>query len=382
MTFINTKLLWLLLSIPLLLTSCNQQEKPSIEPKVANTQEATISFDNFLEDFYQQGLILYPMNATQEGDNRYNDLLRNDLTEEFRQEITDYYSKTLSALKNYNKSTLSTEQQISYDTLLWEATMGLENQKFWSHLLPVDQFWTTQLIIGQLASGSSAQPFTTKEDYDAWRKRVTVFTQWCDSAILNMQEGIERGVVLPRALTQKVIPQLAAWIEGPTKNHHFYLPANNIPDSINSEDVLLIKDEYKSMVNQEVIPAINRLHTFLSTEYLTASHDTSGISVLPLGKVWYQHLIKYYTTTNMSADEVFELGLSEVARLRSEMEKVMLTVGFDGDLQVFFDHVRNKPELMPFKDPEEVIANFNAVQSDWSAIHSALPAKLHPAFGG
>jgi len=360
MNLIFPRYQFLLLLIPFILNGCTQQEKQSIEEKTTITTEV-IPFDNFIEDFYQQGLLLNPIEATREGDNRYNHLLRNDLTIEYREELSQFYSKTLSSLKNYKKSELSKEQQISYDVLKWEASIGLESQQFWQHLLPIDQFWTTQLAIGTLASGGSAQPFNNKKDYDDWRKRVTVFTQWCDTAIINMQEGIERGVVLPRALTKKVIPQLAVWIDGPAEKHHFYLPVKNIPDSVSSEDATLIKNEYASMINLEIIPAINRLHTFFSTEYLTASRDTSGINVLPRGNDWYQFLIKFYTTTDMTADEVFNLGKSEVARLRSEMETVMSTVGFDGNLQEFFDYVRSKPELIPFKDPAEVIANFNAI---------------------
>jgi len=158
-----------------------------------------------------------------------------------------------------------------------------------------------------------------------------------------------------------VIPQLTEWIHGTAENHYFYLPANNIPDSVSPDDATSIKNEYASMVSQEVIPAINRLHTFFSTEYLKVSRETSGISVLPRGKEWYQFLIKYHTTTEMTADEIYELGKTEVARLRTEMKKVVFAVGFEGSLQEFFEHVRTKPELMPFKDPSEVIANFDAI---------------------
>ena len=115
------------------------------------------------------------------------------------------------------------------------------------------------------------------------------------------------------------------------------------------------------MIENKLIPAINRLHDFIQNEYLPAGRETSGISALPNGDEWYQHQIKFYTTTDMTADEVFELGKAEVARLRSEMEKVKEQVGFEGDLKAFFDHVRSKPELMPFDDPQQVIDNFNAI---------------------
>ena len=227
--------------------------------------------------------------------------------------------------------------------------------------MPIDQFWSINLLIGQFASGASAQPFKTKDDYNNWLKRVAVFVTWCDTAIANMREGMEQGLVLPGALSKKVIPQLASWKEGPAEKHHFYSPVRRLPDGISQQEAHEIKTGYQAMIEGKLIPAINRLHDFFENEYMPAGRETSGFSALPDGAAWYQHLIRFYTSTDMTADEVFELGKSEVARIRREMEKVKERVEFTGDLKAFFDHVRSKPELMPFDDPQQVIDNFNAI---------------------
>ncbi len=331
------------------------------------------SFANMLESYYQDGLKLFPINATFQGDSRYNDLLRNDLTISFQKELKSYYDRYLDSLSMFDRARLLPEEQTSYDILKWECDIALSEMQYHAKLLPIDQFWTQQLMIGQLASGASAQPFETKNDYDNWLKRVNVFSEWCDTAIVRMRSGIQQGIVLPKSLSSKVIPQLAAWKDGSVEKHHFYSPAKNIPDGISKEDRESIEENYKKMVANTIIPVVNRLHDFFQNEYLPAGRTSSGIGVLPNGSDWYQHRIKLYTTTNMTADEIFDLGKSEVARLRGEMEKVMDQVGFEGELNEFFEHVRNKPELMPFDDPQQVIDNFNQ-------IHEKMKSKLSRLF--
>ncbi|WP_436517685.1 DUF885 domain-containing protein [Ekhidna sp. To15] len=356
-----------LLFLATVLTFCTQQT-PQEEQPTANE-----AFAEMLENYAEDGLKLFPINATFQGDNRYNDLLRNDLTANFNNELKTHYTGYLKKLESFDRSSLSSEEQISHDILKWECEIALAEMQYHAGLMPVDQFWTTQLMIGQLASGSSAQPFETKEDYDNWLKRVDVFVEWCDTAIMRMKEGIAQDIVLPKSLSAKVIPQLAAWKDGPAETHHFYLPAKNIPEEISMVDVEDIKATYAVLVEKKVIPAINRLHDFFKNEYLPAGRETSGIGALPKGDEWYQHRIKLYTTTDMTADEVFELGKSEVARIRDEMEKVMAQVGFEGTLNEFFDHVRMNPDLMPFTNPQQVIHNFNA-------IHERMKPNLNELF--
>ncbi len=330
-------------------------------PKEEQGPKTNDAFGQMLEDYHQEWLKLFPLNATFQGDNRYNDSFPNMLSREYRNQLQAYHQNYLEKLTNYDRAILTSEEQISYDILKWECEINLAEMKFHAGLLPIDQFWTPQLMFGQLASGASAQPFKTKEDYDNWLRRINGFVEWCDTAIFRMKEGMDQGIVLPQSLSTKVIPQLGAWKDGPAEDHHFYSPAKNIPQEISAEDKKDIQESYSTMVSDQIIPVINRLYDFFQEEYLPAGRETSGIGTLPKGDDWYQHRIKLYTTTSMTADEVFKLGQAEVARLRDEMEQVMAGVGFEGSLNDFFQHVRSKEELMPFKDPQEVIDNFNNI---------------------
>lgn len=132
-----------------------------------------------------------------------------------------------------------------------------------------------------------------------------------------------------------------------------------MPDDFSEQDKTALTAAFVEMIVNKLIPAYQKLHRFMSTEYLMAGIDESGFGAYPDGAAYYKHAIAVYTTTEMSADEIHQLGLSEVARIRDEMKKIMKQVGFKGDLKSFFDHVRFDKSLMPFDDPEQLIASFN-----------------------
>jgi len=313
------------------------------------------------EAYYQERLVLFPFEATMAGDNRYNDSFPNFLTQSYKEEVSALFTKYQDLLATYEKSSLTAEEQTSYDVLLWECEIGLKELSFPTELLPVDQFWSMHLGMGQFAGGSSMQPFKTAEDYDNWLSRVTGFIAWCDTAMVNMKNGMEQGYVLPQSLSKKVIPQFENFAIEPVEENLFYTPVKNFPEEVSPDDRSRLEKSYRKMVSEQIVPTFQRFTTFMQEKYLPAGRTSSGIGALPNGEAFYAHRIKYYTTTEMTANEIFELGKSEVARISSEMEQVKQQVGFEGDLKAFFDHVRSKKELMPFSDPQEVIDNFNAI---------------------
>ncbi len=132
------------------------------------------------------------------------------------------------------------------------------------------------------------------------------------------------------------------------EQHLFYAPVKNFPKSFSQEDKERLEQAYRNMLKERLIPAFKSLHDYVSTDYLKAGRNSSGIDAIPNGQEYYQFAIKKYTTTNLSAKEIHQIGLDEVARILSEMEKVKQEVGFEGDLIAFFDHVRENKQLMPF----------------------------------
>jgi uncharacterized protein (DUF885 family) len=342
-----------------LLTACRTTDPGPAAPTPPGGNTANLA--NLFAEYYEERLQLYPMEATFAGDDRYNDRLPNNLTEEFRAFETAFYKKYLAALERLDRSRLLPEDQLSCDILQWECEMQLEQLRFPTHLMPINQFYSLHLDIGQWAGGSSAQPFKTVRDYENWLKRLDAFTEWCHTAVTNMRVGMKQGYVLPRSLTQKTIPQMAAMTKSPVEDHLYYSPIKLMPSGFSDADRARLASAYGATVEKKIIPAFRELEKFLTDEYLPASRSSSGIAAIPRGDEYYRFQIKFFTTTDLIAEEIHQLGQREVGRLLAEMNKVRETVGFQGDLKAFFEHVRNRKELMPFTEPQQVLDNFHAI---------------------
>lgn len=342
---------FLLFCFSIILLAC--QEKNSTD---------LVSFDDFLENYYQENIKLYRINATFQGDSRYNDTLPNFLSSSFEAKEKAFFQSYLNEVANYPDTLLSEEQQLSKKVLKWECEMYLQGIKFPKDLMPIDQMWGFQLTMGQLASGMGAQPFKTPQDYDNWLIRIEGYLSWLQSAKENMKEGMAVGWVLPTSLVQKVIPQLEVMSTTQWDEHLFYSPIRNLPEGFSEEDRSRLSAAYAAMVQNKIIPAYADLVEFMSGEYFAASRESSGFNALPEGDAYYQYAIRLYTTTDMTAAEIHTLGLNEVARIQNEMEKIKDQVGFKGDLKAFFDHVRTRKELMPYTDAQQVIDRFYSIQ--------------------
>lgn len=338
-------------------TSCKKDSKTTEAERLTTSE----NFNTLLDAYYQESLKLNPLNATAFGDNRYNNLMPNFLSSEYETEVKSFYTNYKNQVNNIDDNYLSENQKLSKAILNWECDINLESLAFKAYT-PIDQMWSLNLYIGQLASGSSAQPFKTPIDYKNWLQRLESYLMWMKSAEDNMRAGIKTGNVLPKSLITKVLPQLEALTTTNLDEHLFYTPIKNLPKSFSDKDKTKLTEAYKTIILEQIVPAYKNLHEFMSTDYLSAGRASSGISDTPNGTAYYKHQIKLYTTTNMTADEIHELGLNEVARILSEMEKVKTQVGYKGDLISFFDYVRNNKELMPFQNAEQVIGNFKKIQ--------------------
>jgi uncharacterized protein (DUF885 family) len=321
-------------------------------------------------NYYEERLKLFPMEATYAGDHRYDDQLPNDITDSFRASEAAFFRKYLTTVNELDGGQLSTEDQLSCDILRWECETQLEKLRFPTHLMPINQFNSLHLDFGQWATGTSAQPFKTVGDYENWLKRLEAFTEWGNTAISNMRQGMKRGWVLPKALIKKTIPQMAAMSKGPAEDHLFYEPIKRMPAQFPEADQVRLRTAYAAMIRDKIIPVFGELERFLTDEYLPAGRESSGIDAIPQGAEFYRSQIRQYTTTSMTAEEIHELGLREVARLQSEMEKVKQSVGFQGDLKGFFNNVRQRKELIPFSEPTEVLEHFQTIRRK---LEPALP---------
>lgn len=325
------------------------------------SDKKNINFKELTDHYFNEKNALNPLDATINGQNQYNDQLVYEMTDSYRKKQALFFEKYQSELSKVNREQLSPEELNSYEIIKWEVEVGKEVLHQPTNLMPIQQFWGTHLTMSQFASGSAAQPFKTEKDYKNFLKRMDLYTIWIDSAIVYMKKGISKGIVLPKSLTIKVIPQFEEIITPRIEDNLFYSTIKTFPVSFTNEQKSNLTKEYSSTINDKLIPQYKKMIAFLKGEYLAASRSTSGIGSIPNGKEMYTAYVKQWTTTNKTPDEIHEIGLKEVARLNAEMEKVKQQVGFEGTLKEFLNDVRNKKELKPFTKPEEVLAHFQKI---------------------
>ncbi|MBM6500239.1 DUF885 domain-containing protein [Flavobacterium macrobrachii] len=331
--------------LSLLFANCKSDEKPQ-------------DFKSITDNYFNEKNELSPLEATFNGQTEQNDKLVFEMTDAYRSKKKALFEKYLSELKKIDFDKLSEEEKNSYDIIKWEAEVGISLLEQNGNLTPINQFDGTHLTMGQLASAESAQPFKTVDDYEKFYKRLDLYTVWIDSAIVYMKKGMNQNVLLPKSLAVKVVPQFESLITPKAEDNLFYSSCKKFPTEFTQQQKDELSKKYAATISEKLIPQFQKMVKFLNEEYVPKCRTTSGIGSLNGGNELYKSLVKQWTTTTKTPEEIHELGLKEVARIKSEMEKVKTQVGFTGTIIEFFEHVRNKPELKPFKDPKEVIANF------------------------
>lgn len=315
-----------------------------------------------LEQYSKEYYALNPLEATQAGINDYNSQMEITISEDYIRKAKTLNQKYLSQLAAINKAGLTASQLLSIDVLIYK--LKSETEKLNNSLgiyRPVDQFvfsFTTKFAT--LGSGAGFVPFNTEKDYRDFISRMKGFQTWVDQAIANMRKGVEQNNTNPKAAMIKVPPQLKPLFDGAVEENVFYKPLLKLPNDLNSEAAIQLKKDYTAAIENNIKPAYKKLHDYIVTDYIPKARTTSGLLDSYDGKKEYELWLKNYTTTNITAEQIFDLGLSEVARIRKEMETVKTQVGYTGDLKSFFEYVKTDPKFFPFKTEEEVLDRYRS----------------------
>lgn len=314
------------------------------------------------EAYYEQYLQLNPLTATAQGDHRFDDRFGDYVSERWMADWLAAEQEALEKLAAIDPAKLTGEDLLTYESFKYGRETAIAGFRYPSELLPVNQFGGLHTYFAVLGSGAGAHPFKTAQDYDHFLARMDGFVAWVDQSIVNMQSGATRGVVQPRVIVERLIPQLAALAVTDPKQSVFWQPLTQFPAAVKAADRDRLTKAYAEKLAKQVLPAYRRLHDFLKDAYLPEARPTVAWSELGNGAEWYAYLVRYHTTTSMTPDEVHELGLREVARIRAEMERVKSQLGHKGDLRSFFDALRADP-AMYYTDPAELLAGYQAIQA-------------------
>ena len=328
---------------------------------IVSELSAEQQLDVLVAQYYDESLTYSPISATYSGRNEFNDQFTPEISKENRAKKAAFYKKYQQRLNFIDKAQLTGQSLLSFEILERDLALKLEGMQFPDYLLPINQMAGAHNTFAGFGSGQSAQPFNTVEDYTAFISRSEGFVKWLASVERSMAQGIKLGITLPKPLAEKLQPQFAAHVVKNAEDSLFWGPIKKLPESFSAQQKQKITAQYRQLIMQHLVPAYKSMSDFLANQYIANSRESVGYSDLPNGKAWYEYQIKKNTTLSLSADEIHDIGLSEVSRILSEMKKVKETVGFKGELSEFFDHLRDSDEFY-YDTPEELIAAYENVK--------------------
>ena len=286
---------------------------------------------------WQRQLRENPLGASYLGDERYNDRLP-DLSPAAREASQQATRDSRAKLLAIDRKQLSAADQLNYDIYLGMLDVGIAGFRFPSERIAV----THQGGVHTLADNMlQVLRFERGKDYADWIARLRAYGTYTDQTIALMREGMASGWLPPKAIMQRVPAQIAGQVVGQPEDSAYYGPFAKMSANLPAAEQASLRAQGKAAVAEVVLPALQRFQKFFNEEYLPATRTSSAAGDLPEGEAYYDYLANYYTTTELSAAQIHEIGVTEVARIRGEMEKIRKEVGFKGDLPAFFTYLRN-----------------------------------------
>jgi uncharacterized protein (DUF885 family) len=351
---------WLLLC-GLLALGCTADPRLAVRESGSQPSSESQQLREMLEAYFEEFLELAPLFATSIGDPRYDDRLGIVISEEQRERRRVLYQRYQRKI-----AALPTERLEGDDRLIlavFERTLArnLEALRFNQHLQPVRQLNSMPVDFPVIGSGIGLHPFKSVTDYDNFLRRIDRFSVWVDTAIANMRKGVEVGIVQPKVVIEKTLPQLNAMIVVEPKQSLFFQPILQMPQHFSESDKARLTVAYSRAIEQRIVPAYRKLRSFVQEEYLPKTRATYGISSLPDGIAWYEQAVRSQTTTTLTPEEIFQLGSEEILRIKKEMERLRAQSGFQGNLQEFSRYLAKKAPP-GFTNRDELIKGYEAIR--------------------
>jgi uncharacterized protein (DUF885 family) len=323
--------------------------------KSAPTPSQTLH--QLFDDEWEWQLRDSPENATFLGDRRYDDRLGDRSLASYEQRRA-HDRETLRRIEAIDRAKLPEHDRLDYDLFILQARNAVEGDAFPAEVTPINQMGGIYSLLGELAQSI---PRDTVKDHENFLARMRAFPRAVDDSIVLMRRGLELGVTPPRAIAGNVAELIGNQLfEDPTKSPIYEIAFTNFRSTIPEAEQQRLQKEAATVLRNDVLPAIQRLHKFWVDEYYPKTRESIAATTLPQGKEWYAYQVRTQTTTNLSPDEIHNLGLSEVKRIRAEMEKVKEQAGFHGTLEEFFVFLRTDPRFY-YTQPGELLAGYRDI---------------------
>jgi len=324
-------------------------------PCTAADDAQSIALHRLFDREWDRSMREDPLTASDLGDYRYNDLWP-DVSIQAIARSHDDDQKALKDLAAINRDALPPQDKVSYDLFKWKYQDALDSYGFHEYLFPLNQLGGIQTA-GDLATQSLR--FTTLKDYQDWLKRLQTFGAYMDQTIALMQQGVNEQRVLPKVVADRIPQQIADNIvTDPTKSP-FYAPFVKLPTFVDAAMGTQLQAQAKSAISGVVLPAYQRLQTFFNGTYLPHARTALAVTTLPDGQAYYAYLVRHFTTTDETPQQVHEIGLKKVAEIHQQMLDVIAKTHFKGSFADFLHYLRTNPKFY-YKNPDDLLEAYQA----------------------
>jgi len=325
----------------LILSSCSTvalEEKNAFD---LDSLDENRKFELFLSDDWEKYLSNNPLFATYTGDKRQNNKINPNTVDHFFQEL-ESDKTSLAGLYEIDFNKLNDENKLNYKLKEFSLNESINSKKFPTYYLRLNQRGGIQSFY----ETGNRLVYSSSQDYFDWLERLEEFTNHINTSLKINEEGLSKGITQPKMITKGVIEQIDAIIDSDIDTNPYMKVFLEADESIltKSEKKDLI-DNAKNLIENKINPAYVELNKFLKNDYIVNSRNSIGIKDVPGGSEYYEDLAKHFTTTNLTPDEIHEIGLTEIKRIRSEMEAIINQVNWDGDFNSFLNYLRTSPRF-------------------------------------
>lgn len=364
----------LLLSVLLALGGCQQTGQPNtaesqaMAPENQVTSDAQQQLTRLMDEIWQYRQKNQPIGATFNGDLRYNHLMP-DLSPEGMAQSTRQMQAFVKQLNAIDRNGLNNEDIINLDILLRQIHDNIDSYRYKAHYTPLT---AESGFHSSLAFLPSIMPFKNNQDFDNYISRLKAVPKYFQQNIHWMKEGMKVGNTVPKAVLKGYEEGIQSFITDDVEKSLFYGPVKGeTPAGVSDKDFAEYRKQIKQVIKEQVIPAYQNYYDFFVADYKPNARDTIGVSNTPDGVEYYNNRVKYYTTTDKTAKEVHELGLSEVKRIRGEMHKIIEELKFEGSFADFIHFLRTDKQFYA-QTAEELIKEASYISKKMDAKLPAL----------
>jgi uncharacterized protein (DUF885 family) len=318
------------------------------------------SLGHLIGEYERETAPYYPFTASERGLHQYDRVLANDIGDDYRRGLQEICTRYRGEVRRLDVSTLSPRDRLTYDVFAYRLTRCVESFSYPWPLVPVDQVgfsWPSRFPV--MGAGRGVHPFKTVQNYEDFLGRIDGFVVWMDTAVANMRLGLARGITLPRDLVLRVIPQLDAQIVTDPETSLFWEPIKHFPSSFDDATRRMLEVKYRRAIDAQIVPAYRRMRDFMQQEYLPGARTTTGFGDLPGGRAWYAWGVRGSTTTDLTAQQIHDIGVAEMARIQAEMKALHAEITAAGD-----------PDLPRYGSPETLLTAYRSVRV---SVEAALP---------